>query len=131
VVEDGDYVRSLDNPPGRTRPEDNWVWSPQGIINMHYPEMWGIVQFSESISGLGGDSVAVNDVDRVKWELRQVYYRQRSWFEVHKSFTDDLNDLGLGGTEWPVTLEATGNLFQAGVSVNGRVVRIRQDGRVW
>ena len=131
VVEDGDYVRSLDNPPGRTRPEDNWVWSPQGIINMHYPEMWGIVQFSESISGLGSDSVAVSAVDRVKWELRQVYYRQRSWFEVHKSFTDDLNDLGLGGTEWPVTLQATGNLFQAGVAVNGRVVRIRQDGRVW
>ncbi|MBL8296694.1 MAG: carbohydrate-binding family 9-like protein [Bryobacterales bacterium] len=25
--------------------EDNWVWSPQGIINMHVPEKWGIVHF--------------------------------------------------------------------------------------
>jgi len=25
--------------------EDNWVWSPQGIINMHVPEKWGIVRF--------------------------------------------------------------------------------------
>jgi hypothetical protein len=25
--------------------EDNWVWSPQGVINMHVPEKWGIVKF--------------------------------------------------------------------------------------
>jgi hypothetical protein len=25
--------------------EDNWVWSPQGVINMHVPEHWGIVRF--------------------------------------------------------------------------------------
>lgn len=29
------------------RPEDNWVWSPQGEINMHIPEKWGYVQFSK------------------------------------------------------------------------------------
>ena len=27
--------------------EDNWVWSPQGAINMHIPEMWGFVHFVE------------------------------------------------------------------------------------
>jgi hypothetical protein len=26
-------------------PEDNWVWSPQGVINMHLPERWGYVEF--------------------------------------------------------------------------------------
>ena len=26
-------------------PEDNWVWAPQGAINMHIPEMWGYVTF--------------------------------------------------------------------------------------
>ncbi len=25
--------------------EDNWVWSPQGAVNMHLPEKWGIVRF--------------------------------------------------------------------------------------
>lgn len=25
--------------------EDNWVWSPQGVINMHVPEKWGRVNF--------------------------------------------------------------------------------------
>ena len=26
--------------------EDNWVWSPQGVIDMHRPEHWGKVRFS-------------------------------------------------------------------------------------
>ena len=26
-------------------PEDNWVWSPQGMIDMHQPESWGYVEF--------------------------------------------------------------------------------------
>ncbi|MCC6364476.1 MAG: carbohydrate-binding family 9-like protein [Bryobacterales bacterium] len=30
-------------PPGAK--EDNWVWSPQGVINMHVPEHWGFVTF--------------------------------------------------------------------------------------
>ncbi len=25
--------------------EDNWVWSPQGVINMHVPEQWGYLRF--------------------------------------------------------------------------------------
>jgi hypothetical protein len=25
--------------------EDNWVWSPQGVVNMHLPEHWGYVVF--------------------------------------------------------------------------------------
>ena len=26
-------------------PEDNWVWSPQGIVDMHLPDRWGFVRF--------------------------------------------------------------------------------------
>jgi hypothetical protein len=25
--------------------EDNWVWSPQGVVDMHRPEKWGYVRF--------------------------------------------------------------------------------------
>jgi hypothetical protein len=25
--------------------EDNWVWSPQGVVSMHVPEKWGVVRF--------------------------------------------------------------------------------------
>lgn len=39
-IVDGRYEKVPD-----TR-EDNWVWSPQGRINMHIPERWGYVVFS-------------------------------------------------------------------------------------
>lgn len=39
-IVDGSYERVPDTP------EDNWVWSPQGRINMHIPERWGYVTFS-------------------------------------------------------------------------------------
>jgi hypothetical protein len=28
-------------------PEDNWVWSPQWVIDMHEPARWGFVTFAE------------------------------------------------------------------------------------
>mgnify|MGYP000894936527 CR=1 FL=1 len=38
-VVDGKYVKR----PGLK--EDNWVWSPQGVIDMHQPEHWGELEF--------------------------------------------------------------------------------------
>jgi hypothetical protein len=29
------------------RPEHNWVWSPMGLIDMHVPQRWGIVEFGK------------------------------------------------------------------------------------
>ena len=38
--------------PDGEHPEDNWVWSPQGVINMHIPERWGRLVFvKETKSG--------------------------------------------------------------------------------
>jgi hypothetical protein len=37
-------IWKLCNVPGLR--EDNWVWSPQYSINMHLPERWGFIQFS-------------------------------------------------------------------------------------
>jgi len=39
-IVDGRYEKVPDTP------ENNWVWSPQGRINMHIPERWGYVMFS-------------------------------------------------------------------------------------
>lgn len=40
------YSRKTKN--NKLLPEYNWVWSNQGAINMHLPENWGYVQFSEN-----------------------------------------------------------------------------------
>ncbi len=50
-VVDGKYIRRR-TPNGRRHlPEYNWVWSPQGKINMHIPEKWGYLQFSSVKAG--------------------------------------------------------------------------------
>ena len=38
-VDQGGYEKIKDAP------EDNWVWSPQGVVDMHQPEHWGRVRF--------------------------------------------------------------------------------------
>ena len=40
TIENGQYVKVQNTP------EDNWVWSPQGVIDMHQPEMWGFLEFA-------------------------------------------------------------------------------------
>jgi len=43
------YEKSASATRELPHPEHNWVWSPQGVINMHIPEMWGIVRFVEPL----------------------------------------------------------------------------------
>jgi hypothetical protein len=40
VVRDGRYIKVAGTK------EDNWVWSPQGEVDMHIPSKWGYVLFS-------------------------------------------------------------------------------------
>src|SRR5690349_10601089 len=46
-IRDNHYVKV----PGLK--EDNWVWSPQGVINMHVPDKWGYVRFSGDAASPG------------------------------------------------------------------------------
>ena len=48
-VVEGKYVKKKDES-GKTLAEENWVWSPQGKIDMHLPEMWGKVRFVKEAS---------------------------------------------------------------------------------
>ena len=38
-VVDGRYVKRPETK------EDNWVWTPQHVVNMHVPREWGFVEF--------------------------------------------------------------------------------------
>ena len=62
-VADGRYAKRLKPGSKDPLPEDNWVWSPQGAINMHMPERWGYVQFSGLRAG-GGTEAFVEDPER-------------------------------------------------------------------
>ncbi len=54
VIEDGAYRKEREPVDWSDHPEDNWVWSPQGRIDMHRPGRWGYVRFEAGTSGIEG-----------------------------------------------------------------------------
>ena len=65
-------------------PEHNWVWSPQGLIAMHYPEMWGFVQFADAET-----EFVFNSDELEKWELRKQYYNYKNGEELPSWMSKD------------------------------------------
>jgi hypothetical protein len=51
VVENGKYKKVPNTP------EHNWVWSPMGLIDMHLPGRWGVVEFREEAGRKGPDHI--------------------------------------------------------------------------
>ena len=50
-VRGGEYRKAIDPASGRPAREHNWVWSPQGVVDMHRPERWGVVEFRDRRKG--------------------------------------------------------------------------------
>lgn len=138
-ADEGGYRKVTDPATGKPPPEENWVWSPQGAVNMHMPEMWGIVQFSDVAAGSGEVAFRPPPDESVRWALRRVYYAQRSYYRAHRRYTADLTELGLGGSDGREgsslrpRLVATADRFEAtALGGDGRTVwRIREDGKIW
>ena len=133
-VEKDQYVKL----PGRR--EDNWVWSPQGVVDMHRPEMWGQVQFTSqppAKARLLPDATAYG-----RSYLYQVYYAQREFKSHYKRYAFTIDELGLDKEfnprhlAWPLTLQHTedgGYRATAEIRTWDGTQRwfIRQDGKLW
>jgi hypothetical protein len=77
--------------PGRK--EDNWVWSPQGAVDMHRPERWGFVQFTTQPAGT---DVAFNPDPAwpAREALMRVYHAQAAFRKQHGRWARTLAELG-------------------------------------
>lgn len=91
-IENGQYIKQINPETGRPFPEDNWVWSPQGVVDMHLPERWGIVQFSNESPG-SDDTFTHSPEIKYEWVLRELYYQQRKFRQEYGEYTDNLNQL--------------------------------------
>ncbi len=131
------YKKAIDPSTGKNYSENNWVWSPQGLVALHYPEMWGFVQFSEKEVGSEKESFVENKDEKIKWALRQVYYAQKEFYLQHKKYTSDYDKLKISqvkidGFIWPPKIETTTLMFEAhALSKSGKTWIIRQDGKIW
>ena len=83
--------KSYKKVPGK--PEANWVWSPQGAIDMHRPERWGFVQFSEKPPGQADYQPDPTQVIRDR--LMAIYWAQKAYRGRTQTWATDLKTLGL------------------------------------
>ena len=119
--------------------EDNWVWSPQGIIDMHRPEKWGSVQFSRQKAGR--TRFVPDPAASTRKALQTIYYSQRDFQASHARWASSLEELGFDdrrgfGIAKTPTIRLTGDGFEITTdlkSPNGNTQswHIRQDARIW
>lgn len=142
---DGRYVKRTDPVTGDALPENNWVWSPQGLIAMHYPERWGEVMFTGGSgradpSGRFGRS-AEHALIAAGNRLMTLYYAQRQRHEEQGAYAVSLEELDVA-CAWPagtkLTLGGDGRRFliqavtphgRVTVDETGRLVRIPREGK--
>jgi len=127
---DGEYVKI----PGK--PEYNWVWSPQGLINMHYPECWGLVFFLEKAEDLPKEGLSLPQILLAEEYLRQLYYAQKQHWMDHGRYSQSLAELGLEpfvfeGAKYIPRLETTSASFLANLETDiFPTLRISENGRL-
>lgn len=76
-------------------PEENWVWSATGKIDMHMPERWGYLYFTDSLVGTNPGTLTNpynKDIYKVLWAL---FYAEKDYYETHKYFAASVDALGL------------------------------------
>lgn len=134
------YEKQTDPETGNPLPEDNWVWAPTGVINIHYPEMWGFLFFTDE---QGNADCTIPEDEKRKWQLRQIYYLERHHLEDCGSYSADLDGLfsKVGDTpetgsllmrpSFDVLLETTAHTFVAScrsIEDNG-ILYVTSDGK--
>jgi len=95
-VVDGKYIRvpevGAPHAPGN---EENWIWSPQGAINMHRPETWGYLQFSQMPAGSTGVEFIPDRTAKANYLLHKILYAQEAYFLKHALYAENLQLLNL------------------------------------
>lgn len=91
---------------GKWLPEDNWVWAPTGLIDIHCPEFWGFVFFTE-----GEEKPSIPEAELKKIGLRYVYYAEYAYYETHGHFTDKIEELNCRNLGFEVEIEITSRTF--------------------
>jgi hypothetical protein len=148
VIRDGRYEKETDPGTGDPLPEHNWVWSAQGLIAMHYPEMWGEVLFAEN-NDRDFASSPEHDHIMAASALMPVYYLQRQFREEHGRFAVTLEELGLPPAalprwnpadavsltlplppEWTLSMEACADGFTARLITPHGTATVDQNGHL-
>jgi hypothetical protein len=130
---EGNQNVKLKDAAGKDLPEHNWVWSPQGVINMHYPERWGYLQFTRQAN----TTWQMPQAELRKQYLWLVYYRQQRYRQQKGHYATTLAELKItpqvtaGKQANQLQLVATPYQFTATVTAAGSTtIRINDEGLI-
>ena len=100
-------------------PEENWVWTATGRIDMHMPDRWGYLQLSPNT--VGTETTAFKHpyhqgMYKLLWAM---YYAQADQLKTNHAYFKQVADFGLTETEKSVLpanakidIEATDHLYR-------------------
>ncbi len=124
-IKENSYQKQM--KPNKKRPEQERydVWSPHGKIDLHQPEMWGYVQFTQKRVGEGQVSFATNPEEHIKWALWQLHYQQAAYFKKHRKYATSIQELSKVSVDIPnyqfdLTIKNSSDGYQlAAPTING------------
>jgi hypothetical protein len=137
-VNDGVYSKALDNS-GKALPPHYSCFTPQGIINMHYPERWAYTVFSDKAPSPSIEKFSLPYSEKQRKYLWLVYYRQKEFFKINKKYASSLRDLNvpvsgilIDGKNNILSMEATSKQFLVLIrdENNSHSISVDQDGLV-
>lgn len=134
-LNDGTYSRKKAEN-GEYLPEYNWVWSPQGVINMHEPEHWGYVYFSSKNAG-EQDEFEIPEDENIKWKLYELYRKHKGYFNKNEKWASSLKEIQKGAIKLngkTIQPKLENHLAGWNISVKspftGKQYIIREDGKI-
>jgi hypothetical protein len=87
-IKDGTYIKRIGANRRPVQPAYT-CWSPQGLINFHYPERWGVVRFADE------NETDLNFLDekteRLKLEVWKYYYLQQDYRSRNGKYATSLD----------------------------------------
>jgi hypothetical protein len=116
---EGLYVKKTDSITHRPLAEHNWVWSQQGVIDMHLPERWGYLHFTTQPAGSSDVFVPLPTEEEYKKYLWLLFYKQQAYRRQHQQYATELSQLNFpahieqAGSNCNILLEANTSQYQA------------------
>lgn len=119
-------------------PEENWVWMPTGKVDMHMPDRWGFVYFSDKTVGAGTEAFKYPynmSAYKLLWSMfyaqQAKYEKDRNYLRTKENFFLTDNELRDLPKDAEISVEATANTYRMSITLPGEKVRymLTNDGK--
>lgn len=119
-------------------PEENWVWSPTGKIDMHMPDRWGFVYLSDKIVGQATEAFQYPynmDVYKLLWAMFYAqldnYSKEKNYLRSEANFFLTDAELSVLPKDAKISVLATQKTFRMEISIPNQGVNyvVNQDGK--